>query len=765
MSTNCIMFIINRLSLNLARKAFAWQARVKSFKVLDKLMSLPPHLSLDQLLDIIDPLWFKLNECKTAKDKIKILDTLPQVITFIRSMPILDFILKEADDDSEVALKSLIALGQGPTIFKNADEVSDISLELTKLIQDLGEVEKFYHTIGGVVGYHKTVLELIRAQEKGEAALPDNVAYTKPEGLNVAEDTPEVRKAVRFGIEAMPHLAEIYPVGGAGDRLHFVDEATNTPKPVGELPLFGETLIGLMVRDLQAREYLYFKLFNQQITTPIAMMTSNEKDNHHKIQELCKGLSWFGRPLNSFFLFVQPLVPVITKHGFWSLKAPLKLNFKPGGHGAIWKVAQDKGMFIWMQSHNRSKAIVRQVNNPAAGIDNGLLALSGIGVHEKKKMGFASCERRLGAHEGMNILVEKQVEDGYEYGITNVEYTDFTLKGIKDIPASKDGHYSIFPSNTNILFVDFLAVQEALKKCPIPGMIINMKDTCPVEKVKGGRLESTMQNIADGMLEKHHRKLRKGEEKKLKTFITYNQRAKTIVVAKRSYSPTEPLHDTPMGCYYELLKNNGRLFSEHCGFKLPSIGAEKVYLEQGPRAIITYHPALGPLYSIIAQKIQGGHLNDNSDLSLDIADLEIDGLDLTGSLQIKSSNVMGHRDKSGHLVYSSQTGKCTLKNVKIVNLGIDRSAPNIYWKNQIKRKEALNIIIHGYGEFYASDVLFQGNQTIEVPSGYKVTAYQEGNVLKFRKEALSGPSWQWSYTFDKENRIVLKKEESPQNVV
>ena len=51
---------------------------------------------------------------------------------------------------------------------------------------------------------------------------------------------------------------------------------------------------------LQAREYLYFRVFGQQHITPIAMMTSDAKDNHRRMSEVMRAFSWFGRGPSSF---------------------------------------------------------------------------------------------------------------------------------------------------------------------------------------------------------------------------------------------------------------------------------------------------------------------------------------------------------------------------------------------------------------------------------------------------------------------------------
>jgi UTP---glucose-1-phosphate uridylyltransferase len=50
-----------------------------------------------------------------------------------------------------------------------------------------------------------------------------------------------------------------------------------------------------------------------------------------------------------------------------------------------------------------------------------------------QKLGFASCERRPGATEGVNVLIEKQNQDGlWSYGITCIEYTEFEKYGIPE---------------------------------------------------------------------------------------------------------------------------------------------------------------------------------------------------------------------------------------------------------------------------------------------------------------------------------------------
>lgn len=128
-----------------------------------------------------------------------------------------------------------------------------------------------------------------------------------------------------------------------------------------------------------------------------------------------------------------------------------QVMMKPGGHGVIWKLMIDTGVFDWLGAQGRQAAIVRQIrcagctrvhagsfrcsvrmqthgrtwpcwfclpalcltslllpacSNPMAGTDNTLLALAGAGFPQRRSFGFASCERAVGAAEGMNVLAQ-----------------------------------------------------------------------------------------------------------------------------------------------------------------------------------------------------------------------------------------------------------------------------------------------------------------------------------------------------------------------
>lgn len=621
--------------------------------------------------------------------------------------------------EEQVVLLSVMAIGQAEVVLRSAKRV----------LPQLVLIDRFYDSIGGIVGYHATALRLLAKKPASKRPLK----FSSPPGVDISRETPRVREALRAGILALPSTGELFPIGGLGARLSLEDDEGN-PLPVALLPFCGRSLLEGLVRDVQAREFLYYKLTGKQIVIPIAMMSSLEKENHAQIERLFRETGWFGRPSESFCLFTQLSVPVITREGNWSMVAPDQLNVHPGGHGALWKTAEEKGVFRWFLAQSKEQLLIRQINNPIAGVDHGLLSLIGVGKMDKKTFGFASCKRVVCAAEG--VLVEVEEPNGDRH-ISNIEYTQFAENGIEDKPTEEG--YSLYPTNTNILYVDLLKLLPIIREKPLPGLHLNVKMRVPFlsptgerSEVEGGRLESMMQNISDSL------KSPPGES--LPTFVTYNERIKTISVAKKQAQKNQSLLETPEGAFEDLQRNAHDLLKNYCGVDLR------------PSTLFLYHPALGPCYNIVRQKIRGGIFGEKSELQLEITELLLDQLELEGSLLIEAENGCGHRENQ-ILRYSSMMGKCRLKNVKVRNRGIDYHVGNIYWKNQIRRQEALKIILQGCGEFEAEGAIFTGAQTFVVPD--KERWVVRGDELT--KEKIEGPTWRWNYSWE-EGQILLSED-------
>lgn len=718
---------------------------------------------MSEIKHLRDQLLKKILASLAQHDKLEVLNGCSEVISFIKKSALINEFLKNMMPDSQIVIKSILALGQGPNVFNQLETLTNPFLALQELIDPLLEVEKFYSSIGGVIGYYCTAIDLIEKK----TILPcdnQNELFHQPPYIDISHNTKEVQKSIADGIRTLPHMAEIYPLGGAGDRLDLREEVSGEPLPAAYLPFGGMTLLEGLIADLQAKEYLYWKLYGKQILTPVAMMTSKEKNNQALIIEICQSKNWFGRPADSFKTFMQPLVPVICVTGDFSLSAPLKMTFKPGGHGVIWKLAQDEGIFTWLKGLNRKKILVRQINNPVAGTDYGVIAFTGIGSAYNKAFGVASCPRLLNAAEGMLLQVEKTVPGAHQYYIKNVEYTDFKASGLTDCPAEKNCPFSLYPANTNILFVDIQAVQEALKIDPLPGKLINLKHQVPclgpqgeMQAVFGGRVESMMQNIAESIVDINPQTIRERDPQQFKSFVTYNQRVKTISVTKNQISKGKSFLETPEACLFDRLSNCYDLLVNYCGCKMPPIRDLEGQIKEGPSFMVTYHPALGPLYQILAQKVRGGAIAEKSELLLNIAELDMFELSLEGSLRITSIDILGEKNEKGMINYSLQSGKCELINVHVVNKGINWKGGNIYWSNKISHHEKLEIVLHGNAEFFAEGVTFSGSHRFEIPQGWRMELRMNKGEIEQMMLPISSPTWYWKYSIDDAGSIAIEK--------
>jgi UTP---glucose-1-phosphate uridylyltransferase len=688
----------------------------------------------------------QVQQVSEYEEKIQILEKEESV----RSFHVENF-LPALQKEELFVLKSVLAIGQQKVF-------SDVSMEKKQSLLDmLVAVERFYQGMGGLIGYHVTLLQFLYKPMRRFS--PENVKYHAPLGLDLSSLSSSVKESIYHAVERMHELSEIYPVGGAADRLRLQDPESKTALPAALLPFNGKTMLGGLIEDLQVREYLHYKIKGKQIFVPIAMMTSQEKRNHEHILKLCEKNQWFFRPKDKFSFFCQPLVPVVDSQGDWVLCGPGKPLVKPGGHGVIWKLAKDAGVFHWLKELGVTKSIVRQINNPVSSEDYGLLAFSGYGLKEGKLFGFASCERQVKASEGINVVVEKETDQGFSYTLTNIEYCDFDTYSIQDEPVHSEGKYSKFPSNTNLLFVDLLAVEKALEKCPIPGMLINKKkvvfysDTEEVKEEEVIRLESTMQNIADSFSSHFPSRLEASQVGNLDAYITFNARKKTISAAKKEFVLGSSLLETPDGCFLDVLSNMRELLKDFCHFTLPEEASSNIH----PSFLFYGHQALGPLYSVIGQKLRKGSLSLGSELRLHIAECDIEELHVEGSLHIIAERVIGEVDQEGVLRYSENVGRCFLKNVTVRNLGVDHTAPNIFWKKKIHHQEVCSIFLEGRSEFYAEDVEFRGAFAITVRDGYKVTARNIEGEIALIEEPLPCVSWHWHYEFLQDHTLHIEK--------
>lgn len=680
------------------------------------------------------------------KGKEEALLSFPTVISFLSNHPEYHSVLKNLKEGDRILLLSLVAIEQVERVFPDTPKGE----ELENFFSQLRETEKFYASIGGLIGYYFEILSALVEEENAEKIEEE---YFVPPMEDLSTRGAKVDEMVAKGIAHLDELAELYPVGGAADRLRFVKKEGERPLPAACLPLGGVSLLSGLIRDVQARESLYFNIYGKQVTIPIAMMTSDEKDNHQQVMAILEENHWFGRGKDHVMLFRQPLVPIVDQHGHFVFCEGRQLLCKPGGHGVIWKLAQESQVFDWLYQKGKKKLLVRQINNPIAGSDSTLLAFTGVGFARDAQFGFASCPALPGAAEGIDVLKLSKGDFGYRVTISNVEYCDVKKR-------DRIANVENLPANTNILFADIQGIEKAVRSCLLPGKLVNFKKSAYIDELGNqkelviGRLETMMQNIADVFATEFKERPTEQELSTLPVFLTYNERCKTISTVKKAEKTKGDL-ETPSACFSDVLHNNCALLRDHCKIDLPN--TENLSVESPP-FLLFYHPALGPLYSIIGQKIQRGKWSQASEVQLEISTLFMHDVTVDGSLHIIATDPLGHVDSAGKQLYSDNGGKCFLENVTIANRGVDQEADNNYWQNQINHKEICTIFIEGNGEFYAKGVTLHGDIQITVPSGKRVTAVENHGNVTFVEQEIERPSWKWRYK-NRENQIVLEKVE------
>jgi UTP---glucose-1-phosphate uridylyltransferase len=676
---------------------------------------------------------------KTIEEKCKWIEQDPEVEKAFASVPELVHMLSTGNVEERFVLALAVLLDQFDRLFHGIESLKARFEKIRSLVDLLVSTERFYRPIGGLLGYYEQVLRLLAMGQ--EETFP---GLFPPPMEDMRDKTKAVWRYCYEGVSRLRECATIFTVGGAGERLRLMDPDTKEPLPVACLIFGGRTLLEWLFRDIEALEYWHFRVFGKQISIPILLMTSLEKNNDAQIEMLCQEHGWFGKRPDSIFRIVQQLVPVVTTDGQWACTGPLQLMARPGGHGVIWKLANDAGAFEWLAKSRISSVFVRQINNPLAGLDHTLFSFLGMGLQEKKSFGFVACPSRPGFAEGLNVLV---VNKDKTAGISNIEYTKFGALQKRN-PHLMEGSC---PANTNILFANVKAVANALQNLPIPGMVVNAK--CEADVVEGeqnirrpvARLESMMQSIAEAMMAPVSDPFDKPETAhKLPTFLALYDRTKMFSVTKRSLAAGQSPYETPECCLYDWYLACRKLLNESCSFNLPAEQTLDQFLQSGPNCTFFFHPALGPLWDVIGQKLSGGEIFPGGELELEIAEFFARDLSVKGSLRILCDTVVGQKDAKGQRHFTSDVGRVLLENVSIENEGLAEASLADHLKRTVQRASSCTIMLKGASELVARDVVIRGDFSLTVPEGKRVTLRQmaSGGVEAI-EEPYSAPSWHY----------------------
>jgi UTP---glucose-1-phosphate uridylyltransferase len=666
---------------------------------------IPRGSDLQESLRSVERLKKGLERFSTLKEKLSFVSSSSRVQKLLKQFPQLNQVVK-GSSLRKYLLAVFLLLDQSPDLMSQILKLKDALKRISSIIDRLEKTEKFYGSIGGFLGYYVNLLQLLLAAPKAQKD-----RFSKPPSYNFQEESLFGWQTCHEGMNRLADVAEIYAVGGSGDRLKLHDSTTGEALPVAALQFGGRTLLEWLFRDLAAREYWYYRLFGKQLNVPVLIMTSEEKNNDHEIRLIIEQNQYFHRDKRNIFIAAQSLVPAVTISGHFAVNDSFDLVTKPGGHGVVWKLFQDKGIFDRLVKKGIKYVLVRQVNNPLAGLDHTLMSFLGTGIRLKKSFGFIGCPRRPGFAEGMLVLQKNSEDTGC---IANIEYTEFD-KLQKSLPGILEENC---PANTNILFASIRGIQEALVQDPIPGRMVNAKTEYDVIE-KGvcvrrrvARVESMMQAVSQSMFS------RVGVDgRDLKTYVAQYERNKSFSVTKRAYEHRENPHETPEACMHDWFEVCRRLLEEECSIKMPPPLSLEDFLRHGPNFIGFFHPALGPLWPVIGQKIRRGTIASGSELELEIAELYMENIHLCGSLRILSLQPMGPYRANGQLKMSHHVGRAYIRNASVQNKGVQRSSLKDHLHRMVNREETCTIILEGKSEVIIEDVTIRGNFELTVPDG------------------------------------------------
>ena len=89
-----------------------------------------------------------------------------------------------------------------------------------QLASTLKRVDTFYNSIGGLLGYHRKCLQIMLERSDQQTAVvgqaAEEVIFHMPRGPDLAgpHGRQLAAESAAAGLEALPHMAEIYPLGG-----------------------------------------------------------------------------------------------------------------------------------------------------------------------------------------------------------------------------------------------------------------------------------------------------------------------------------------------------------------------------------------------------------------------------------------------------------------------------------------------------------------------------------------------------------------------
>ena len=140
----------------------------------------------------------------------------------------IDTLLKNIDqylisEEERTLFKQAIELAQFDNAFSGFEHIENKQEAIQQFVDILKTIDQFYRPIGGLQGYHDTVVQLLHSP------LNSSKHFLPPPIQDMRTTTPLLWNLCHEGTKQLRHIAHVFAVGGAGDRLQLIDPETNEP--------------------------------------------------------------------------------------------------------------------------------------------------------------------------------------------------------------------------------------------------------------------------------------------------------------------------------------------------------------------------------------------------------------------------------------------------------------------------------------------------------------------------------------------------------
>ncbi len=516
-------------------------------------------------------------------------------------------------EEQQELINRLVENGQ-QHLFDGWDGPGSADAEKDAFLDSLAKIDSNYP--GGLVGYITNSRKLLAEAKAGSNPF-EGLTPEKPDTVDLTEFTAEFEKYEAIGVSHFDKVGIVLVAGGLGERLGYngikLDIAVEVLESTSYLKHYADNLLAMQARSESKRP------------VPFVIMVS--QDTGPKTIQSLEANNYFGLDRSQVHILQQELVPAIADNdGKLALDEKYKLILKPHGHGDIHMLLHTSGLAARLQADGIEYLMfIQDTNGPSFNT-----LPSAIGVSVEKGYDFNSLAINRVPGEAVGGLA-KLVGQGKEFTL-NVEYNQLdpllraTISPEGDV-ADEHG-FSMFPGNCNTLVIRIASYVRILEESQ--GIIAEFVNPKYTDETKSGfkkptRLETMMQDLPKLF----------GESEKVGVTIfsrmwSFSPNKNNIADAAAKIASGGPADAsaTAENDFYAA----GRARLEVAGMNVDEARQEMILgvpFTLGPKVIL--RPSFAMTLDEGCDKVNGGSISGEATLIVDGEDIELDGVELSGS--------------------------------------------------------------------------------------------------------------------------------------